>query len=186
VSICVHFGHQVGTSFRGCHFDCKEKRRLNLKTQEVQVSCRSEDANFEAASLDRSVRILEAEECFVTGSEELLRSAIENVVRNALTYTVTNSQVEVSLCCGNTNGKPYASIVVRDHGPGLPDDELKKIFRPFYRVDGARDRQSGGAGLGLAIQRIVGFHNGTVTAANALGGGLLVEIRLPVETSSET
>ena len=72
-------------------------------------------------------------------------------------------------------------IVVRDHGPGVPEDALEELFRPFYRVEEARDRLSGGSGLGLAIaERIIRLHGGTVKAVNARDQGLRVEIRLPL------
>jgi two-component system sensor histidine kinase CpxA len=71
-------------------------------------------------------------------------------------------------------------ISVRDHGPGIDESELEKIFEPFYRVEHSRDRRSGGYGLGLAIaSRSVKAHGGTITAQNAEGGGLLVIITLP-------
>jgi two-component system sensor histidine kinase CpxA len=110
-----------------------------------------------------------------------LRSAIENVVRNAVRYTAEGTAVELSLrCSGSEMEKAQAVISVQDHGPGVPEETLGKLFRPFYRVADARDRQSGGAGLGLAITaRAVRFHGGDVTASNAQGGGLLVEISLP-------
>lgn len=74
-----------------------------------------------------------------------------------------------------------AQLTVRDHGPGVPDKELQNIFRPFYRVDNARDEQSGGAGLGLAItDRVIRLHRGSVTAANAAKGGLELQVRIPI------
>jgi two-component system, OmpR family, sensor histidine kinase CpxA len=77
-------------------------------------------------------------------------------------------------------GEATVSVVVRDHGPGLPEGELKKIFQPFYRVANARDRQSGGTGLGLAIaDRVVGLHGGTIRAENAAPHGLRMGIILP-------
>jgi two-component system sensor histidine kinase CpxA len=80
---------------------------------------------------------------------------------------------------------PLARIVVRDHGPGVPESDLEAVFRPFYRVASARDRQSGGVGLGLAItQRFVQRSGGRVRAVNAAGGGLEVLIELPVEKRS--
>jgi two-component system sensor histidine kinase CpxA len=72
-------------------------------------------------------------------------------------------------------------ITIRDHGPGVPENALGEIFRPFYRVDEARDREVGGVGLGLAIaDRAVRLHGGSVEAANEPEGGLIVTIRLPV------
>jgi two-component system, OmpR family, sensor kinase len=110
------------------------------------------------------------------GSENLLRSAVENVLRNAVRYTDEKTAVEVSL--KNLNGD--AVIDIKDYGGGVPEDELENLFRPFYRIAEARDRKSGGVGLGLAIaQRAVFAHKGTIKARNT-GKGLLVEIKLPV------
>ena len=82
-----------------------------------------------------------------------------------------------------TNSPEQAVIRVCDHGPGVPEAALDKLFRPFFRVDDARGRQTGGSGLGLAItDRAVRLHGGTVTASNQPGGGLCVEIRLPVSS----
>ena len=82
-----------------------------------------------------------------------------------------------------TDDCAYAVITVRDHGPGVPPAALTKLFLPFYRVAEARDRQSGGTGVGLAItNRAVRLHQGTVTAENAAGGGLIIEIRLPLKS----
>jgi two-component system sensor histidine kinase CpxA len=73
------------------------------------------------------------------------------------------------------------TIVVRDHGPGVPEAAVEKIFQPFYRVDDARERRSGGTGIGLAIaDRAIRRHGGTITARNAAGGGLEVVITLPM------
>jgi two-component system, OmpR family, sensor histidine kinase CpxA len=139
------------------------------------------DADFEAHSRDCSVKLVQAEDCTTVGNPELLRSAFENVVRNAVRYTAAGSEVEIRLSCRLQNGSgSLAVITVRDHGPGVPDQEISNLFRPFYRLDAARERQTGGAGLGLAIaERAVRLHRGTITARNAEGGGLAVEIQLP-------
>ncbi|RPI21786.1 MAG: HAMP domain-containing protein [Acidobacteria bacterium] len=139
------------------------------------------DADFEASGLKRSVRLESSEECQVTGSLELLTSAVENVVRNAIRYAPEDSTVEVTLANERRGSTPEAVISIRDRGPGVPEDKLQHIFEPFYRVDDARDRRSGGMGLGLAIAgRAVELHGGSIAARNTPGGGLLVEIRLPV------
>lgn len=131
------------------------------------------DANFEAAARHKSVE-LDAEECIVMGSEILLRSAIENVLRNAVRYSAESTAVNVSL--EKANGS--AIIKVQDAGGGVPEDELQNLFRPFYRVGEARERTTGGIGLGLAIaDRAIRAHQGTITARNA-GGGLVIEIVL--------
>ena len=76
-------------------------------------------------------------------------------------------------------------IRIVDSGPGVPEDALDKLFRPFYRIDDARGRQTGGAGLGLAItERAVRLHGGTVKASNRPEGGLQIEIRLPLANAS--
>ena len=139
----------------------------------------ADDANFEAKPLNREVKVEQLDKCRVNGSVELLRSAVENVVRNAVRYTAEGTAVGISL----TWKLDTAVLRVRDHGPGVPEADLKRIFEPFYRVSEARDRASGGAGLGLSIaERTVKLHGGTIDAANT-GDGLLVTIRLPLAPS---
>jgi signal transduction histidine kinase len=138
------------------------------------------DANFEAHS--RSCHVtLETEACEVVGNSSLLRSAFENVVRNAIRYTAEATEVEVKLACQpGLAGESLAVLTVRDHGPGVPEAELDNLFRPFYRMDTARTRDTGGSGLGLAIaERAIRLHGGAISAANVAEGGFLVEIRLP-------
>ena len=138
-----------------------------------------EDADFEARSRERTVRIVAAEPCKVNGVGDLLRSAIENVVRNAVRHTAEGTEVEVSLNWEQLNGSRYATVRVRDHGKGVPEEAIEDIFRAFYRVEQARDRKTGGTGLGLAIAaRAVRLHGGIIHANNAADGGLNVEIRL--------
>ncbi|MBV9867352.1 MAG: HAMP domain-containing protein [Abitibacteriaceae bacterium] len=143
------------------------------------------DADFEARSNGRGVRVAVSQECWTAGNAELLRSAVENVVRNAIRYTKEDTTVEVSLTCRQEaeSNQEQAIITVRDWGSGVPETALANLFRPFYRVAEARDRQSGGAGLGLAItERAVRSYGGHVTATNAPGGGLQVELCLPATT----
>lgn len=140
------------------------------------------DATFEAQGGGRpsaggAVEVVKTEPVTVRGEPELLRRAAENVVRNALRFAPAGSVVEVTL--EKVNGSSV-ELRVRDHGPGVPEASLGEIFRPFTRVEAARDRASGGAGIGLAItERAVRLHEGRVSASNAEGGGLEVTIRLP-------
>ena len=144
------------------------------------------DANFEAQSRKCRVRSSITEACTVIGNLELLRSAIENVVRNGMRYTGENTEIEVSVQKALVRGHRMCLVSVRDHGPGIPEDKLEEIFRPFYRLDDARERQTGGSGLGLAIaQRAIRLHRGWVRAMNAPGGGLLVELAMATEAPSE-
>lgn len=153
-----------------------EKQPLNLTKLTEQVVA---DADFEAQAAERAVKIVARDDLKVFGNETLLRSAIENVLRNAVKYTAEKTTVEVSLVRDNRD----AVISIRDFGPGVPEDELEKLFRPFYRLQTARDRKSGGIGLGLAIaERAVNTHNGEISARNT-GDGLKVEIMLPVMES---
>jgi two-component system sensor histidine kinase CpxA len=138
------------------------------------------NAEFEAQEAERGITLILAGPCVVRGSVELLQSAIENVVRNAIRYTADKSSVEVRVGCENLSSGASIRLMVRDYGPGVPESELKNIFQPFYRVTGARDRASGGAGLGLAIaDRVIRIHGGTIRAENAEPHGLRVEIALP-------
>ena len=138
------------------------------------------DAGFEAESRSRDVAVIAREPLTVEGNGELLRRAFENVVRNAVRYTREGTAVEITLRRVLEDGAAYAVITVSDHGPGVPEASLAKLFLPFYRVEDARDRRSGGTGIGLAItDRAVRLHSGTVIARNAPGGGLQIEIRLP-------
>lgn len=143
------------------------------------------DADFEARSRERSVKIEASDGGRIVGNEQLLRRAVENVVRNAVQYTAPRTAVEVKLECVAESG--VAVITVRDHGAGVPQNVLTDIFRPFYRVDDARDREAGGVGLGLAIaERAVRLHSGSVIANNAATGGLIVTISLPAQQTADS
>ena len=112
------------------------------------------------------------------GNPELLRRAIENIVRNAIRYSPEGAQVEVSL----TREQNTIRVSVRDFGDGVPDESLASIFDPFYRVEKDRGRTSGGVGLGLAIaKRAVELHRGAMRAAN-VHPGLEVSIDLPANS----
>jgi two-component system sensor histidine kinase CpxA len=143
----------------------------------------AEDADFEARGRDRSVVIVQNEQLKTKGVFELIRSALENVVRNAVRYTEADTQVEIALTSEGSGQNLFAVIRVRDHGQGVPEGSIKEIFRPFYRVEDDRDRKTGGTGLGLSIAaRAVRLHQGTIKAENADDGGLIVEIRLPIRS----
>ncbi|MBZ5521101.1 MAG: HAMP domain-containing protein [Acidobacteriia bacterium] len=159
-----------------------EKIPAEMVTLEELVQQVVEDADFEARPLHKEVRIVQLEKCRIHGSYELLRSATENVVRNAVRYTPEGTAVEVELRWKLDT----ALLSVRDRGPGVPVGELAHIFEPFYRVSAARDRTSGGAGLGLSIaERTVKLHGGSISAENA-DPGLLVSILLPLAPSENS
>jgi signal transduction histidine kinase len=116
----------------------------------------------------------------VLGNRELLRRAVENVLRNGIRYSPEQSTIDVSI----TEDGCAANIAVRDYGPGVPEDALTRIFDPFFRVEEARDASGGGSGLGLSIaKRAMQVHHGSITAENA-SPGLLVRIAIPLLTAS--
>jgi two-component system sensor histidine kinase CpxA len=136
------------------------------------------DADYEARASRRRVAITRSEPAVIQGEARLLHSALENIVRNAVRYTPEDSSVNLSL----DRGKPDSwRIVIHDQGPGVPQEMLPRLFEPFVRVGTARDRASGGYGLGLAIaQKAVRLHGGEVSALNDPAGGFRVVITLPV------
>jgi len=116
------------------------------------------------------------QELSVRGDEELLRRAIENVLRNAIRYSPEDAAVTITL----EEREKHAIVRIRDRGPGVPEGSLSTIFDAFYRVHEDRSRASGGSGLGLTIARnAVELHHGEIHAQNAQPG-LEVEIRLPL------
>ncbi len=140
-----------------------------------------DDLTYEFHERGHSIRtIRQPGRVVVKGDSALLRRAVDNVLRNALFYTPDDTEVEMIV---EADGD-WARLVVRDHGPGVPEAALPQLFEPFFRVDQARARNTGGAGLGLAIsQRAVELHGGRIRAANALPHGLTVRIDLPVAVS---
>jgi len=137
-----------------------------------------DDCGVEAEARGCRVSLETSESLHFMGDRELLRRAIENIVRNAIRYAPEGTPIEVKLASDHDD----AEISVRDYGPGVPEAELPKIFKPFFRVDESRDSSTGGVGLGLAIaHRAVTVHHGTMTAKNA-GPGLLVSIELPLRS----
>jgi signal transduction histidine kinase len=140
-----------------------------------------DDARLEASAKDAQVDWVAPGPILVEGDGQLLRSAFENVLRNAVRFTAPGTAVRTELQFAQSQ----AHLLIEDRGPGVPVDELERIFEPFYRVAESRDRDSGGTGLGLAITaRIVNLHGGTVVARNIEGGGLRVEIKLPARAAA--
>lgn len=138
------------------------------------------DANYEFG--EGSIRVTEEviEPCDIFIDKRLIYRAVENIVRNALHYSPADQKVYISLQYNDIKDKIY--IDIKDNGPGVPEDQLEKIFNPFYRVDTSRTKVTGGYGLGLAIaSRAVALHQGEIIATNNTGQrGLLVRIILPV------
>jgi signal transduction histidine kinase len=149
--------------------------RLDILVQQLV-----DDSAIEAAARGCSLQYGKHEPITVEGDPELLRRAVENVIRNAIRYSPREAPVEVSLA--RNDGK--AVVDVRDRGPGVPEEALPRLFDPFYRVENDRGRTSGGIGLGLSIaRRAIELHKGSIRARNT-DPGLEVELELPAAAES--
>lgn len=156
---------ESGTASRG-------KERVDLAYIAASIA---EDARFEAETLKRDVRFSASGDAPVIGNADLLHRAVENIVRNAIKFTREGTTVEVAVHTTRTS----AVLTVTDRGPGIAPSELEKVFDPFYR--GQAGAGTAGFGLGLAIaQRAIDAHGGAIHAANVAGGGLQVEVELPL------
>lgn len=134
------------------------------------------DARFEGEAQNKQV-VFEhsAEQAVVASAGDLLHKSFENILRNAITHTAADSIVQVTLERDNSACK----VCINDRGPGVPEQELHRIFDEFYRVDTARSRETGGYGLGLAIaRRAILRHGGQMSAKNT-GSGLAITVMLP-------
>ena len=131
-------------------------------------------ARVEAEARGIQLEMADAEPVTVFGSGILLERALDNVIANAIKFSPENGHVDVEVSADQQQAK----VRIRDHGPGVPTEELSLLFRPFYR--GTNAAHAGGHGLGLAIvQRVMQVHGGEVDAQNRTDGGLDVTLRLP-------
>jgi two-component system sensor histidine kinase CpxA len=153
-----------------------EQLELNDLIREIVA-----DSDVEASARGSSIHLSDTGDIPVQADSELLRRALENILRNALRYTPPGSTVEVVVRKGEGD---CALISVRDSGPGVPEDLLPRIFDPFFRADPSRDEATGGVGLGLAIaKRAIRLHQGHISASN-VHPGLLVTVTLPLRLNA--
>ncbi|MEH0761775.1 envelope stress sensor histidine kinase CpxA [Vibrio sp. 16] len=133
------------------------------------------DAQFEAEQMGKNLTFTPIPDRIISGTPKLLMSALDNIVRNAIYYGQDRIDIQFA------ESDQQITITVDDNGEGVPDHELEAIFRPFYRVSTARDRHSGGTGLGLTItESAIRQHSGHIVATRSPLGGLRVEITLPL------
>ncbi|MEP3350858.1 MAG: envelope stress sensor histidine kinase CpxA [Marinomonas sp.] len=148
----------------------REAQPLSSLWEELLTDCQ-----FEAEQMGKVLHVSAIPERSIVCYPQLLMSALENIVRNAISYSKDEIRVDMR------EEAEALHIRIEDNGEGVPDEELESIFRPFYRVSTARDRHSGGTGLGLAItESAIRQHNGSVSASRSEMGGLLVEVSLPL------
>lgn len=146
--------------------------RLDELLREIE-----QDARIEAAGGGVRLALRCAPGLLVVGDPELLHSAFENLVRNAVRHSGAAGLVEIIATAGGE-----IRVEVLDTGPGVPAEYLERIFEPWFRVPrpGAATDAPAGTGLGLAIaRRVFALHGGRVVAGNRPGGGLVLEVRLP-------
>jgi signal transduction histidine kinase len=152
-----------------------QSRNLHLISLSDLVTQVVDDCSVETQASGCRVQFSMEEDIQILGDRELLRRAFENVLRNAIRYAPEDTKIKVTL----EKQAREARIEVRDYGPGVPPSALENLFKPFFRVDADRNKNSGGVGLGLSIaERAVAVHGGRIRARNA-GPGLAVEIVVP-------
>ena len=130
-----------------------------------------------ATAPDRAIRVLSDGVVCVRADSDQLRQVLGNLLRNAMVHTPAGTPIEITVGCD----AGWATLTVRDRGPGLPPGPDGQVFERFWRSEGGRARGRGGAGLGLAIvTAIVDAHHGRVHARNAPGGGAEFVVNLPL------
>lgn len=155
------------------------RNRLERMPVDISALLRAivQDADFEATAVNRRVTLEAPDGLMVRADRALLRAAIENVIRNGLRHTLEDTDVSVRM----EQRGDLVRITVCDAGPGVPEDARARLFEPFTRIEEARDRDSGGYGLGLAITaRAIAAHHGQVFAENRPEGGLEVIMEFPL------
>ncbi|MHC8606794.1 sensor histidine kinase [Paenarthrobacter ureafaciens] len=163
-----------------------EQRPLNLKPVDLQLLANDAVVDTKASSGNRTIKLVGLDGASpaaapVQGDEAKLRQVIGNLVGNALRYTPEGSPIELAVGVRDVPEGRMSVIEIRDHGPGIPDDEASKVFERFYRADTSRTRETGGSGLGLAIvAAIVGSHGGSVRVQDTDGGGATLVVSLPL------
>jgi two-component system sensor histidine kinase CpxA len=140
-----------------------------------------ENAEYEAQSKQCHIIFSTEKHIYLDGNWDLLHSALENILRNAVYYTKEKTAIEVAMTLLKINSNPFVNIKIRDYGSGVPESDIDELFTPFFRVDEARTQHNGGYGIGLAIaERAIHLHDGKINAANVRGGGLEVGVLLPL------
>ncbi len=178
VRIDLLMGQLLTLSRLEARFSSAEREDVDFAQLVEQTAA---DANFEAQALGKSVSLQTTGSIILRNADpHALRSACENIIRNAVRFTRPGSDVQIVLEVDRSALEPLAFLSIRDHGPGVPEDSLHAIFQPFYRIN-ADGEATGGNGLGLAIaSEAIRMHRGTIRAENLRPIGLKIIIQLPV------
>jgi len=178
VRIDLLMGQLLTLSRLEARFSSAEREDVDLVQLVEEVAA---DGNFEAQALGKSVSLQTSGSIILRNADtHALRSACENIIRNAVRFTRPGSDVQIVLEVDRSAPEPRALLSIRDHGPGVPEGSLQAIFQPFYRINGDGEA-TGGNGLGLAIaSEAIRLHRGTIRAENLRPTGLEIIIQLPV------
>jgi two-component system sensor histidine kinase CpxA len=174
---CDNLNELIGKILSFASLNVKEEDShftdINIKTLLEHII---DDAHYEAQCKHAQIKLSAEDDFIVRANQTSLKSAIENIIRNAVRYSPDGTDIDITLVQDHGNIK----ITVNDGGPGIPDNKMEKIFEPFFRVDSSRTSKTGGYGLGLAIaKKAIALHQGKIMAENRVSGGLSVMISLP-------
>lgn len=182
-----HLDRLVGQLLTLSRLEAKTVYPLDESVDLKELLCNIvQDADFEAQESGRRVTLKALSEPIVCGNRELLCRALENVIRNGVKYTPENTGVNVVLEVP-ANNDSLATIRVTDAGPGLPPEQIERIFEPFVQVSEDKEKRQTGYGLGLAIARYVTqAHEGKIDVHNRENGGLCVRLQFPIEQQDDS
>ena len=161
-----------------CEMSVPSFSRIDIATLIREVA---EDVRFEGSIRGCRVSLDIPDTFLIWGNREQLSHALENVMRNALSYSPDGGNISVTM----RQEGIFFIIAVQDSGPGVPEENLEDLFRPFFRVVESRERGKGGSGIGLAIaESVVRRHHGRIWAENRPEGGLSIFLKLPLDPLS--
>jgi two-component system OmpR family sensor kinase len=159
--------------------EVREPAREPLDLRELLEDAR-DDAR--AAAPERQIGMNPTGPVAIEADGDAMRRILANLLRNAIVHTPEGTPIELTL----ESTDAWATVKVRDHGPGLPPGDPNAVFERFWRDSESRGRDDGGAGLGLAIvAALVNAHGGRVEAENPPGGGALFTVRLPLRAAAD-
>lgn len=168
--------HLIEEILSFARIDAQEEVQRQKTDLADMIRAITDDVSIEIGEEPKDVNYQGPDRLTLDVESALIHSAIENIVRNAIRFTESGTAVTVAI----EEGVEDVTIAVDDHGPGVPDEALDKLFEPFYQVDESRTPSSGGSGVGLAIaKRAIDLHGGSIRASNRTPNGLRVEMRIP-------